>query len=278
MEKEKNYMKKTRKIAAVVLAIGMAALVPLTGCNPFFEPLPQYESEYWRYAVETEKDGTKKAYLIGFTELGQEQSTLVVPEKIDGIKTCQFGYIESGRSMWSNYPVGEFISEKLERLYIPFIKNENWNQSNTAVGDYNMPNCYLVYWKKIESFNLRIQKYIIGYNLLNDVLTNLKNNGIKDYSNHLLANISYLYNYKNSIDDGYYWVDSYDNSVIKFIPPEPTRAGYTFGGWYKEAECIHAWDFSTDITGEQIVLDAEKTFEDYNPEDITFLYAKWNEK
>jgi uncharacterized repeat protein (TIGR02543 family) len=40
-------------------------------------------------------------------------------------------------------------------------------------------------------------------------------------------------------------------------PTEPTREGYTFGGWYKEAELTNAWNFDTEIT-----------------DDIT-LYAKW---
>ncbi|MGB4214438.1 MAG: InlB B-repeat-containing protein, partial [Dethiobacteria bacterium] len=41
-------------------------------------------------------------------------------------------------------------------------------------------------------------------------------------------------------------------------PPAPTRAGYTFGGWYKDADCKSAWDFAADrVTG-----------------NIT-LYAKW---
>ena len=41
-------------------------------------------------------------------------------------------------------------------------------------------------------------------------------------------------------------------------PANPTRDGYTFGGWYKEAACTNAWNFTNDaVTG-----------------DVT-LYAKW---
>ena len=43
-------------------------------------------------------------------------------------------------------------------------------------------------------------------------------------------------------------------------PTAPTETGWTFGGWYKEAACTNAFDFSTPITG-----------------DIT-LYAKWTEE
>ena len=40
-------------------------------------------------------------------------------------------------------------------------------------------------------------------------------------------------------------------------PIAPTRTGYIFGGWYKEAACINLWDFDTNVT-----------------DDIT-IYAKW---
>ncbi len=41
-------------------------------------------------------------------------------------------------------------------------------------------------------------------------------------------------------------------------PTAPTASGYTFGGWYKEAGCTNAWNFSTDtVTSNKI------------------LYAKW---
>ncbi|MCL2676917.1 MAG: InlB B-repeat-containing protein [Streptococcaceae bacterium] len=42
-------------------------------------------------------------------------------------------------------------------------------------------------------------------------------------------------------------------------PTPPTKPGYTFGGWYTDASCTTAYDFSTAVTG-----------------DIT-LYAKWTQ-
>ena len=43
-------------------------------------------------------------------------------------------------------------------------------------------------------------------------------------------------------------------------PDDPTRTGYTFGGWYKEADCKNAWDFAADTVTDNITL-----------------YAKWTE-
>jgi uncharacterized repeat protein (TIGR02543 family) len=48
-------------------------------------------------------------------------------------------------------------------------------------------------------------------------------------------------------------------SGMKLVQPSsPTRTGYSFGGWYKEKECVSAWNFDADVvTGS------------------TTLYAKW---
>ena len=43
-------------------------------------------------------------------------------------------------------------------------------------------------------------------------------------------------------------------------PAAPSASGWTFGGWYKEAECTHSWDFDTDVITS-----------------ATTLYATWTE-
>ena len=67
----------------------------------------------------------------------------------------------------------------------------------------------------------------------------------KHFSGSLLkANVSYHLNYD---EDNYYYIDYYENGEkILYIPPIPQRDGYTFGGWFKEAECINQWNFDTD--------------------------------
>lgn len=42
-------------------------------------------------------------------------------------------------------------------------------------------------------------------------------------------------------------------------PSNPTRTGYTFGGWYKEAACTTAWDFDTDTVTAAVTLYAKWT-------------------
>ena len=72
-----------------------------------------------------------------------------------------------------------------------------------------------------------------------------KNTLSKYFSGNLLkANVSYYLNYD---ENNYYYIDYYENGEkILYIPPNPQRDGYTFGGWFKEAECITQWIFDTD--------------------------------
>lgn len=42
-------------------------------------------------------------------------------------------------------------------------------------------------------------------------------------------------------------------------PTNPTRTGYTFGGWYKEASCKTAWNFTTDKVTSNVTLYAKWT-------------------
>lgn len=42
-------------------------------------------------------------------------------------------------------------------------------------------------------------------------------------------------------------------------PETPAWSGHTFGGWYKESDCIHVWNFSTDTVTGNITLYAKWT-------------------
>ncbi len=55
----------------------------------------------------------------------------------------------------------------------------------------------------------------------------------------------------------------YGSLVTK--PADPTDADYSFGGWYKEAECTNAWDFATDVVKETTELFAKWTSSNIGP-------------
>lgn len=131
-----------------------------------------------------------------------------------------------------------------------------------------------VLWHE-ESKNRKIGGFVIfGYNFIENDFPS-----IYKYYNRKIANISYLYNYDGAPNGGWYWVDSVAESTIEFIPPVPNRDGYIFGGWYREPECVTAWDFENDVTGEEIVLEPYNyDYSAYMPYSGISLYAKWERK
>lgn len=261
----KNKFRLILALVSVVAAV--LSVVGVTGCDPTMMAgyyYPEYESGYFKYAVKTEKDGTEKAYLIGLTESGMEQTELIYPEEIDGITVYGIGYSIPRIPGYEN--VGMLVSSKLKKLYFPNFPEDVMNRYSTKI-----ENAYSVYWNsanqnRISFANAAIYSY-------NYYLAWIKGKAVYN-SNNFIANISYLFNYEEAQNDGYYWVDSYNESVITFIPPEPKREGYKFDGWYKEADCINKWDFENDKTGKEIVL-YESKVSDVETYDGLYLYAKW---
>ena len=54
-----------------------------------------------------------------------------------------------------------------------------------------------------------------------------------------IANTSYQFNYEGAPNEGYFYINDFARGgKIEGTPYEPQREGYTFGGWYKEPECV----------------------------------------
>lgn len=256
-------MKMLKKVVAITLATMIMGV--LGACEPDY--YPEYESGYYRYAVKTEKDGTQKAYILGLTESGLEQTVLIYPEEIEGIPVYGIGY--NLQLIYGTEGVGFFYGANLEKIFFSTMMKEC--VANSVISTFQ--NTYTIYWdcgqigERTHGISA-VKGMIYGFNFY---CSYIKQKPIYDNCNRI-ANVTYLYNYEDAPNENYYWVDSYDESVITFIPPEPEREGYTFEGWYKESECLHEWDFSVDITGKEIVLSPNKTYDSYEG---IYLYAKW---
>ena len=55
-------------------------------------------------------------------------------------------------------------------------------------------------------------------------------------------------------------------------PANPTRPGFTFGGWYTESACINAWYFATDVVSDIMTLFAKWTPESVTSAEELFAY------
>lgn len=51
-----------------------------------------------------------------------------------------------------------------------------------------------------------------------------------------------------------------DKNTLVSAPTPPIRLGYKFDGWYKEAECINPWNFTTDKVSHDTTLYAKWTY------------------
>lgn len=214
----------------------------------------------------------------GLSENGKTKEVVVVPEYIEGIKVKEIGY-----PLWLGVD-GKWESEVLKKVFIPFsvsivediLKPCSNLEKVILLSHKEINKYYSNYYYDASNFNYCFTtsyNYIVGDEL------NICYSGVGDY---YFGNVSYWYNYKNSPNDGYYWVDDYNyGEKITYIPEEPKREGYEFIGWYKEPECINKWRFETDKLPEKLyatvtpptkLTDPHHNMEVYQE---TKLYAKW---
>lgn len=84
------------------------------------------------------------------------------------------------------------------------------------------------------------------------------------------ANTVFYLNYESNTETGIYWIDYFDwGEKIDFMPKNPTRDGYSFGGWYLEPECINTLDSDYFMPNEKADENGNVLFQQ------TSLYARW---
>ena len=261
----KNKILKIFSCAILTFLLFSIAFID-AGCNS--QKYNTFESEYFIFQVSLEDE---KAIIIGLTDIGKEQEYLIVPQflnefRVEAISEVVFN-TEQLEKIYGNWKRIGYASKNLKRIYINSdVKIYNAYLSDGIISKADCPNFErLIY---------------INNNPLVDSIDRLNNAlrtsliGSKTHTIYIsAANVSYYYNYANSPNDNYYWIDDYDyGKKIEFIPPEPTRGGYEFAGWYKESECINAWDFNIDVLPSALYDEwGNKIYQETN------LYAKWIE-
>ena len=194
-----------------------------------------------------------------------ESGVVFFPEQIKGYTVSKLGF-PSGMGFGGNGYLAPTYNDKdgegilrLKRCYFPHtIKKVKYDYGQYL---YNLKIFYcgevvdlvcLAFQHANNEIYVPAEKYDLFKNVLSE----------KYFGGSLLkANVSYHLNYD---EDNYYYVDYYESGEkILYIPPIPQRDGYTFGGWFKEAECINQWNFDTGTV--QISEDIQEIK----------LYAKW---
>lgn len=204
--------------------------------------------------------------LSALSKDGKTKSRLRIPATVDGKEITNIGkrsilQIEEVRSMCD---LSEMSSNNVKDLIL-------------AYGELNPAIFYRYYgWKDLFPNAERI--FLLEFQSIENVgqtKVYISSQLYKEKEVGRPANISYYYNYANAESNGYYWIDDCAyGSRIEYIPEDPTRDGYTFGGWYKEAECINKWDFDSDTLPEEKTEISEDGEEEVVYQE-TKLYAKW---
>ena len=231
------------------------------------QPEKEYESGGYIYNIET-NDVESFASIIGFTGSMKDAEIIVIPEEIDGlmVRAIDIDIYESTKKTNIHYNV--------KRLYIPFpMYSINFNTNRTCMVLYCVNEIPIQY--KVTRWNFHLSElYVTSYHNLNgdaQVQSDERYRFFFSGDEIFYANVSYMYNYDTDENYGYYWIDLVNSgSLIDYIPEDPVRDGYTFGGWYKEKECLNKWDFHIDVIP---TFTYDERYNRIEPE--AFLYAKW---
>ena len=245
-------MKKVLKgYSALMLAL---VLVLASGCNPNYRP----EFEYGDFICREWGTERRAIAIKDLSEQGRQKRVLIIPEEVNGMNVG--GVIDPwkwGGTSWE--------SDKLEKVYLP---------QNITVDKATFKECV-----NLKIFVLQIeQPGEASFNYVYDdihklyIYCQIYREFFEEETKINPANVTYYYNDGRTENYGCYWLDNVPyGSLLDVLPPEnPVSKGKRFAGWFKEPECINAWDFETDTTP------AEKLDEDGNViYQETALYAKW---
>lgn len=261
---------------SVCWLLGIMLLVSCAGCFFGKKTEPEYEEResgdfiVWFYDDYCE--------IYGTTEQGNNKRFLVIPEFIEGVRVDALGY----RSI-----LGALNHLTYDDLTFPKI------ESSVLEKIYFEKPIHFYPWLGNEYLGVNFKKMIsLGREPRPDKTRGLEmyyprsvyeeDTGISFHTRKHPANVSFYYNYDNGEASDYYWIDDCDyGGKIEFIPKDPVREGYTFGGWYKEPECINAWNFESDTLPEEkkelkeFFISGETVIKEVTVYQETILYAKW---
>ena len=254
----------------------------------------------YEYAIVTDLHESPIYWVVDLSKEGKQKEILVYNNLVDNLEV-EFGDLikinTNGRLVMS-----QLTTQKLKKLMIEKYINMQYSYINKNLINYSNIK-YIIHRATFNKINF---KTVVNYSLFSAINYESYNNqstiymrknvfeeNIADYIevkknysgfdlNKIInyfrpTNLEFHWNYENSPQEDYYWIDDIENGeLIEEIPPTPEREGYIFGGWYTEKECINEFSFSTpiskmDIDWEELYNSRQQVPDEY----VTSLYAKW---
>lgn len=288
-----------KKIATSIMAMILAgvSIFGVSGCLSTFD----FKNEFiWEgdFAYHEMSEGNYS--VLDLTEQGKQKSVLYIPAYFrDGIVTYtreeHFGEVDDvgyslnvGRKEKVYFPFGhrgysasnimhfcygnmdlEFYANSSE-YYLDYILNHArpWGVGQLIKKYYISSGLFNILTQKLSAYQAEYP--LITFSMENSYTVVAQEKETKSLIH--AANTSYMFNYEGEPNEGYFFINDFERGgLIEDTPYEPRREGYTFAGWYKEPECVNAWDFTKDT------LPAAEYDEEGNLLFVeTKLYAKWN--
>ena len=232
---------------------------------------------YERDGVKYEKRG-EEYKIVGIDDFDNDITEIYILDEINGYPVTELGLL---------YPISGFhayIAHSItDRIYFPWsitespIENIRWSvmQGYREHLIYIISTCTetLIDTNSHGSTKIKFVVPQLTYAMLvNGEAIDGERVSSSEIKNFLPANISYKFNYSGNSNEGYFFIDLLEESGKLTKPPyDPKREGYTFAGWYIDAECTKEWNFETDEVIINYDEEGNRIYEEF------CLYAKWTE-
>ena len=259
------------------LVVVMLLTISFSGCDRTMDEMFNKSGDFYYSIKEDEETGEKYVTITGLTEVGEKKDVIVIPPVLDGYPVWGLG----ARSFdILGAPTDYDIRGEYTKIYVPSsfkkVIVDDVPLSGLNLRDYVF-NCGMQFEFLGELFFNT--QYTINCPPINVYLPELEY--LKDrekYENVIFIKANLQYDCNIPEVTLKHFIDNVPTgSKISAPPYEPEREGYKFAGWYKEAECINAWDFETDVTETVYLAEGEEITEEMMQLEnyATTLYAKW---
>jgi hypothetical protein len=156
------------------------------------------------------------SYVIDVAEEAKEKTHLVVPRTVKDLN------ISIGRLTVYGHLIGTIKSDYVEKVYI-FTENE----FHAGLENQHVPSLQKIFCFYIQGISFDFEKSEV---FLGTYGPSYNENFYPNNKNSFYANVSYQYHYDGAPDEGYYFIDDYDDELINYIPEDPVREEYLFLG------------------------------------------------
>ena len=247
----------------IVAALLLTLTITLFGCEFLKQNLNKSKEDI---VYMSQSQMTNGYTVTGFSSTGENKEIVYVKDIIKGITVETVG--DRG---WVAHKYASFNCDNIRRLYFPwsithYFDTTRWYRSQSINYPQYIISCTtasLIPYGYFENMICIIPKTL--YNRCSESKIEEKR--------LMPANISYFFNYDESPNENYFFVDLLEETGKLTKPPyDPKREGYTFGGWYTEAECVNPFNFEEDSVTINFDEEGNRIYEEF------CLYAKWDKE